>query len=92
MRPLADNVIIKRIKNEEKTAGGIIIPSCAQEKNDLGVVVSIGKGKRDGQGKVVAPSISVGDTVYFGKYAGTDISNDHLIIREDNILGIVEKE
>ena len=90
-KPLGDRVLIKRLEGEEKTAAGIIIPDAAKEKAQTGAVIAIGPGRRDAQGKVVSLDVKVGDNVYFGKYAGTEADSDHLIIREDEILGIVEK-
>lgn len=94
IRPLQDRVIVKRIEEEEKTKGGIIIPDTAKEKPSEGVVVAVGKGKADDNGKVTPLDVKVKDRVLFGKYAGTEVSIDgeeHLIMREDDILGIVEK-
>lgn len=90
IRPIADNILIKRIKAENKTPSGIILTDEAQEKSALGSVISLGKGKRDSHGNFITPSVSVGDTIYFNKYAGTEIGNDHLLIRENDIIGIVE--
>lgn len=91
LRPLGDRVLIKRIEEQEKTQGGIIIPDAAKEKAQLGAVLAIGAGRIDTAGKVTPLTVRVGDTVYFGKYAGTEAGKDHLIIREDEILGILEK-
>ena len=94
IRPLQDRVIVKRIEEEEKTAGGIIIPDTAKEKPQEGEVVAVGKGKSDEDGKVTPLDVKVNDRVLFGKYAGTEINLDgeeHIIMREDDILGIVEK-
>lgn len=94
IKPLADRVIIKRVEEEERTKGGIIIPDTAQEKPIIGEVVAVGKGKTVESGKVVELSVKVGDRVLFGKYAGTEIKIDgeeHLIMNEDEILAIVEK-
>jgi len=94
IRPLQDRVIVKRIEEEEKTKGGIIIPDTAKEKPSEGEVVAVGKGKADDNGKVTPLDVKVKDRVLFGKYAGTEINIDgeeHLIMREDDILGIVEK-
>ena len=91
-RPLHDRVVVRRIDAEEKTAGGIIIPDTAKEKPQQGKVVAVGPGKRD-DGKVVPLDVKAGDTVLFAKYAGTDIKiegEDHLILREDDVLGVVE--
>lgn len=93
IRPLQDRVIVKRIEEEEKTKGGIIIPDTAKEKPQEGEVVAVGKGKADEDGKIVPLDVKVKDRVLFGKYAGTEINIDgeeHLIMREDDILGIVE--
>ncbi|MDE0343241.1 MAG: co-chaperone GroES [Deltaproteobacteria bacterium] len=94
IRPLQDRVIVKRIEEEEKTAGGIIIPDTAKEKPQEGQVVAVGKGKADDGGKVTPLDVKVNDRVLFGKYAGTEITLDgeeHIIMREDDILGIVEQ-
>ena len=94
IRPLQDRVIVKRIEEEEKTAGGIIIPDSAKEKPQEGEVVAVGKGKAGDDGKVTPLDVKVKDRVLFGKYAGSEISLDgeeHIIMREDDILGIVEK-
>ncbi len=92
VKPLHDRIIVKRLDEEEKTAGGIIIPDTAKEKPQEGMVVAVGSGKRE-DGKVVALDVKEGDKVLFGKYSGTEIELDgdeHLIMREDDILGIVE--
>lgn len=91
LKPLADRVLVKRINGEEVTAGGIIIPDAAKEKAQTGSVLAVGSGRKDAEGHTVPLEVKVGDIVYFGKYAGTEAGNDHLIIREDEILGIVEK-
>ncbi len=90
-RPLGDRVLIRRLEGEEKTESGIIIPEAAKEKAQTGLVIAVGAGQRDANGNIVPLSVKVDDTVYFGKYAGTEASDDHLIIREDEILGIVEQ-
>lgn len=92
VKPLHDRIIVKRLDEEEKTAGGIIIPDTAKEKPQEGMVVAVGSGRRE-DGKVVALDVKEGDKVLFGKYSGTEIQLDgdeHLIMREDDILGIVE--
>jgi chaperonin GroES len=94
IRPLYDRVIVKRLEEEVKTKGGIIIPDTAKEKPAQGRVVATGKGKVLDNGKVVEMSVKSGDTVLFGKYSGTDIKIDgeeHLILREDDILAVIEK-
>ena len=91
-RPLHDRVVVKRIDAEEKTKGGIIIPDTAKEKPQQGKVVAVGPGKKD-DGKLIPLDVKAGDTVLFAKYAGTDIKiegEDHLILREDDVLGVVE--
>ena len=94
IRPLQDRVIVKRIEEEEKSKGGIIIPDTAKEKPQEGRVVAVGKGKVDENGKTIPMDVKVNDRVLFGKYAGTEINIDdeeHLIMREEDILGVVEK-
>jgi len=92
-RPLGDRILVKRVESEEKTKGGIIIPDTAKEKPQEGRVVAVGKGKVTDDGKLQAPEVHAGDRVLFGKYAGTEIQLDgeeHVIIREDDVLGVVE--
>ena len=92
--PLQDRVIVKRIQEEEKTKGGIIIPDTAKEKPQEGKVVAVGKGKANEDGKVVPLDVKVNDRILFGKYSGSDITIDgeeHLIMREEDILGVIEK-
>jgi len=92
IRPLHDRVIVKRIEEEEKTKGGIIIPDTAKEKPQEGRVIAAGPGKHE-DGKLVPLDVKAGDKILFGKYAGTEIKlngEEHLILREDDILGIVE--
>jgi chaperonin GroES len=93
IRPLQDRVIVKRVDEEEKTKGGIIIPDTAKEKPQEGKVVAVGKGKVDDDGKLRPLDVKAGDRILFGKYAGTEIKLDgeeHLILREDDILGVIE--
>ena len=93
IRPLHDRVIIKRIEEEETTKGGIIIPDTAKEKPSEGKVVAVGNGKTLDNGDVKALEVKKGDKVLFGKYAGTEIKiegEEHLIMREDDIIAIVE--
>jgi chaperonin GroES len=93
IRPLYDRIVVKRIETQdEKTAGGLIIPDSAKEKPQEGEVVAIGKGKRLEDGKVVPLDVQVGDRILFGKYSGSEIKldgNDFLIMREDEVLGIL---
>ncbi len=93
IRPLQDRVIVRRLEEEEKTKGGIIIPDTAKEKPQEGKVVAIGKGKVTEDGKVIPLDVKVGDKILFGKYSGTEIKiggEEHLIMREEDILGIIE--
>jgi chaperonin GroES len=93
IRPLQDRVIVKRIAEEEKTKGGIIIPDTAKEKPQEGKIVAVGKGKANDDGKVVPLDVKVGDKILFGKYSGSEIKlngEEHLIMREEDILGVVE--
>jgi chaperonin GroES len=94
IRPLQDRLIVKRIEEEAKTKGGIIIPDTAKEKPMEGKVIAVGKGKVLEDGKIQPLDVKVGDKVLFGKYAGTEVKIDgdeHLIMREDDILGVIEK-
>jgi chaperonin GroES len=94
IRPLQDRVIVKRLAEEEKTKGGIIIPDTAKEKPIEGIVVAVGKGKTAEDGKLIKLDVKAGDKILFGKYSGTEVKIDgveHLIMREDDILGIIEK-
>ena len=93
IRPLHDRVLVKRVKEEEKTKGGIIIPDTAKEKPIEGKVVAVGNGKVTDSGEVRKLEVKAGDRILFGKYSGTEVKIDgeeHLILREDDILGIVE--
>jgi len=93
VRPLHDRVIVKRVEDQEqRSTGGIIIPDTAKEKPQEGLVVAVGPGRRE-DGKVLAPDVKKGDRVLFGKYTGSEIKLDgeeHLILREEDILGVVE--
>jgi chaperonin GroES len=94
IRPLQDRVIVKRIEEEEKSKGGIIIPDTAKEKPQEGKVVAVGKGKVNDDGKITPLDVKVNDRILFGKYSGTEINvegEEHLIMREDDILGVIEK-
>jgi chaperonin GroES len=94
IRPLGDRILVKRIKEEDKTKGGIIIPDTAKEKPQEGRVVAVGKGKVVTEaGKLTAPDVKAGDRILFGKYSGSEVKLDdeeHLILREDDILGVLE--
>ena len=94
IRPLQDRVLVKRVEEEQKTKGGIIIPDTAKEKPIEGEVIAVGNGKVLEDGKVRALDIKKGDRILFGKYAGTEVkieNVEHLILREDDILGVIEK-
>ncbi len=93
IKPLQDRILIKRIEEEAKTKGGIIIPDAAKEKPQEGKVVAVGDGKMLENGKRVAVQVKAGDKILFGKYSGTEIKIDgeeHLILREDDVLAIME--
>ena len=92
-RPLHDRVVVKRVDSEEKTKGGIIIPDTAKEKPSEGVIVAVGPGARDDNGKITALDVKAGDRVLFGKWSGTEVKvNDEelLIMKESDIMGIIE--
>ena len=92
-RPLHDRVLVRRIEDEEKTSGGIIIPDTAKEKPMHGEVVAIGPGARTDKGEVRPLDVKIGDQVLFGKWAGTEIKidgEDLLVLKEDDVMGIVE--
>jgi chaperonin GroES len=94
IRPLQDRLIVKRVAEENKTKGGIIIPDSAKEKPLEGKVIAVGNGKILEDGKVRALDIKAGDTILFSKYAGTEVKiegEDHLILREEDVLGVIEK-
>ena len=93
IRPLGDRILVKRIKEEDKSKGGIIIPDTAKEKPQEGRVVAIGKGKLTETGYLVVPDVKAGDRILFGKYSGSEVKledEDHLIVREDDVLGVLE--
>jgi chaperonin GroES len=92
-RPLGDRVVVRRVKEEQKTAGGIIIPETAQEKPQEGEIIAVGPGALDDNGKRVLPEVKPGDFVLFGKWSGTEVKidgEDLLIMKESDIMGIVE--
>ena len=94
LQPLNDRVLVTRIEEEQKTKGGIVIPDTAKEKPQEGKVVAVGPGKLDDTGKRIRLDVKKGDRVLFGKYAGNEIKIDgvdHLIMREDDILAIMDK-
>ncbi|MCX5866139.1 MAG: co-chaperone GroES [Proteobacteria bacterium] len=94
IRPLRDKILVKRLAEEEKSKGGIIIPDTAKEKPMEGLVVAVGSGKLNDEGKVIPMVVKVGDRILFAKYSGTEVKiegDDHLVITEEEILGIIEK-
>jgi len=93
VRPLHDRILVKRIEEEEKTKGGLIIPDTAKEKPQEGKVIAVGKGRVSEDGKLLPLDVHKGDRVLFAKYAGSEIEvegDEHLIIREDDVLGVLE--
>jgi len=93
-RPLHDRVVVKRIEQEEKTKGGIIIPDTAKEKPQEGEVIAVGPGARNEDGEIVPLDVKAGDRVLFGKWSGTEVKIDGeelLIMKESDLLGIIEK-
>jgi chaperonin GroES len=94
LRPLQDRILVKRVEEETKTAGGLFIPETAKEKPQRGEIVAAGNGKKTEDGMVLPLDVKVGDTVLFGKYAGTEVKVDneeYLMMREDDLLAVVEK-
>ena len=94
-RPLGDRVLVRRVEEEEKTKGGIIIPDTAKEKPQEGEVLAVGPGARDESGKLQPLDVKVGDRILFGKWSGTEVklnSQDLLIMKESDILGVLEPE
>ncbi|MGD0124461.1 MAG: co-chaperone GroES [Terriglobia bacterium] len=93
VKPLHDRILIKRVEEKETIKGGIIIPDTAKEKPQEAEVIAVGGGKKTEEGKVIAMDVKAGDRILFGKYSGTEIkvdNEDYLIIREDEVLGIIE--
>ena len=93
IRPLHDRILVKRLEEDSKTAGGLFIPDTAKEKPIRGKVVAAGAGKRDKDGKLVAIDVKAGDKVLFAKYSGSEVKIDgeeHLIMREDDLLAIID--
>ncbi len=93
LRPLQDRILVQRVKEEEKTKGGIIIPDTAKEKPVEGRVIAAGKGKLSDEGKRVALEVKKGDRILFGKYSGSEVkieAEEYLIMREDDVLGVIE--
>ena len=93
-RPLGDRVLVRRVEEEEKTRGGIIIPDTAKEKPQEGEVIAVGPGARDEDGKIVPLDVKVGERILFGKWSGTEVKidgEDLIIMKESDILGVVER-
>ncbi len=93
IRPLHDRVIVKRIEEERKSAGGIVIPDTAAEKPDQGEIVAVGKGKKDDNGKLIPIDVKVVDRLLFGKYSGQTVKvkgDELLVMREEDIMGVIE--
>lgn len=92
-RPLYDRILVERVKSEEKTQSGIIVPDIAKEKPQEGKVIAVGQGKRLEDGKLIPLEVKAGDTILFGKYSGSEIKiegNEYLIIKEDDVLGLLK--
>ncbi|TBV81492.1 MAG: co-chaperone GroES [Desulfobulbaceae bacterium] len=95
IRPLNDRILVKRLEEEGKTKGGIIIPDTAKEKPAEGTVVAVGQGRLDDKGERVPVELKAGDRILFSKYGGTEVKiegDDFLIMREDDVLGVVEEK
>jgi chaperonin GroES len=93
IKPLGDRILVKRIKEDDKSKGGIIIPDTAKEKPQEGRVVAVGKGKMTETGYLLVPDVKAGDRILFGKYSGSEVKfedEEHLIVREDDVLGVLE--
>ena len=93
IRPLHDRIVVKRLEDTEEKIGGLFIPDSAKEKPQQGEVVAVGNGKRGDDGKLIALDVKAGDRILFGKYSGSDIKldgNEYLIMREDEVLGVLE--
>ena len=94
LRPLHDRVIVKRLEEERKSAGGIVIPDTAAEKPSMGEVIAVGPGKTDDNGKLIPIGVKAGDKILFGKYSGSEVKvdgEDLIVMREDEIMAIIEK-
>jgi chaperonin GroES len=94
-RPLHDRVVVRRVKEEEKSKGGIIIPDTAQEKPQEGEVIAVGPGARDEDGEYIAMDVKVGERILFGKWSGTEVKidgEDLLIMKESDIMGVIEQK
>lgn len=90
IKPLYDRILVERIEDDERTPGGILIPAIAKEKAQIGKVIAIGAGRITTEGKLAPLAVKAGDKVFFAKYAGTEAGENQIIIREEDVLGIVE--
>jgi len=93
-RPLHDRILVERVESEEVTKGGIILPDTAKEKPQQGKVIAVGSGKRTEDGKLIPTELKEGDLILFGKYSGSEVKIDgveYLIMKEDDVLGLIEK-
>lgn len=90
LKPLRDYVLVKRLKDNEKTESGIFIPQDSQDKSQTALVVAVGTGRVTADGLVIPLEVKAGDIIFFNKYSGIDAGNDHLMMKEEDILGIVE--
>jgi len=91
-KPLGDRILLKQLEAKEQTKGGIVIPDTVKEKPQEGEIIAVGEGKKNPEGKVIPLSLKVGDKILYGKYSGTEVvvdSEDYLIIREEDVLGII---
>ncbi|MBP6892371.1 co-chaperone GroES [Candidatus Babeliales bacterium] len=91
LRPLHNNVLVKRIEESTKTTGGLYIPDTAKQETQTGVIMATGAGIRNEKGELIPLSVKVGDAIFFGKYAGTKADEKFIIIKEEDILGIIEE-
>ncbi len=89
-RPLGNNIWVKRVQEEVKTAGGLYIPDVAKSEAQTGIIMAVGTGLRNDKGELIPLQVKVGDKIFFGKYSGTKADESFLVIKEDDILGIVE--
>ena len=90
-RPLHNNVLVKRIEEQTKTSGGLFIPDSAKQETQTGVIMATGSGLRNDKGELIPLSVKIGDTIFFGKYAGTKADDKLVVIKEEDILGIIEQ-
>jgi chaperonin GroES len=89
-RPLHNNLLVQRVEEETKTSGGLYIPDSAKQETQIGKILAVGSGLRNDKGELIPLSIKVGDTIFFGKYAGTKADDKLVVLKEDDVLGIIE--